>query len=136
MSTVADKLADKAPKGGKQVRLRLVYVDFWSAIKLGFVLSIIAAVVLVVVVVLLWGLLTTLGIFEKLDEMLGEFLSSDGAIGGGILDLLSFQNVLMYSIIFGGLLIVVFTALSGIGSIIYNLTAKLTGGILVGFSNQ
>ena len=36
MSTVADKLAKKSTRKttGKQVRLRLVYVDFWSAVKL------------------------------------------------------------------------------------------------------
>ncbi len=36
MSTVADKLARKSSSrtNAKQVRLRLVYVDFWSAVKL------------------------------------------------------------------------------------------------------
>ena len=39
MSTVADKLAKKSTRktSGKQVRLRLVYVDFWSAVKLSLI---------------------------------------------------------------------------------------------------
>jgi hypothetical protein len=34
MSTVADKLAKKSPQksSSKQVRLRLVYIDVWSAV--------------------------------------------------------------------------------------------------------
>ena len=38
MSTVADKLAKKSTHrtSAKQVRLRLVYIDFWSAVKLSF----------------------------------------------------------------------------------------------------
>jgi hypothetical protein len=43
MSNVAEKLAKKSsrPAQTKQVRLRLVYVDFWSILKLSFLWSII-----------------------------------------------------------------------------------------------
>ncbi|MDQ1526895.1 MAG: hypothetical protein QOG18_1508, partial [Microbacteriaceae bacterium] len=36
MSSVAEKLQRKSQRAGatKQVRLKLVYVDFWSAVKL------------------------------------------------------------------------------------------------------
>ena len=42
MSTVADKLAKKSSHktSAKQVRLRLVYVDFWSAVKLSFLAAV------------------------------------------------------------------------------------------------
>ena len=42
MSTVADKLAKKSSSktSAKQVRLRLVYIDFWSAVKLSFLAAI------------------------------------------------------------------------------------------------
>ena len=51
MSTVADKLAKKSTRktGGKQVRVRLVYVDFWSAVKLSFRGAVAIAVVTMVV---------------------------------------------------------------------------------------
>ena len=50
MSTVADKLAKKSSHktSAKQVRLRLVYVDFWSAVKLSFLAAIALAIVTVV----------------------------------------------------------------------------------------
>ncbi len=57
MSTVADKLAKKSThkSPAKQVRLRLVYIDFWSAVKLSFLAAVALAIVLFVLVVnLLW----------------------------------------------------------------------------------
>ena len=48
MSTVADKLAKKSSSktSAKQVRLRLVYVDFWSAVKLSFLAAVALAIAL------------------------------------------------------------------------------------------
>ena len=45
-NTVADKLAKKTRRKSpaKQVRLKLVYVDFWSAVKFSFLISICAAI--------------------------------------------------------------------------------------------
>ena len=50
MSSVADKLAKKTNRKppGKQVRLRLVYIDFWSAVKLSFLVAVCLAVVNIV----------------------------------------------------------------------------------------
>ena len=50
MSTVADKLAKKSSSktNAKQVRLRLVYVDFWSAVKLSFLTAVALAIVTVI----------------------------------------------------------------------------------------
>jgi hypothetical protein len=41
MSSVAEKLQRKTTKttSAKQVRLKLVYIDFWSAVKLSFLIS-------------------------------------------------------------------------------------------------
>ena len=42
MSTVAEKLQRKSQRSApvKQVRLKLVYIDFWSAVKLSFLVAI------------------------------------------------------------------------------------------------
>ena len=59
MSTVADKLAKKSSSktSAKQVRLRLVYVDFWSAVKLSFLTAVALAIVTVVSVFLIFTVL-------------------------------------------------------------------------------
>ena len=47
MSSVADRLQKKAPRPSstKQVRLKLVYVDFWSVLKLSFLISVALGIV-------------------------------------------------------------------------------------------
>ena len=47
MSSVAEKLARKSNRRppAKQVRLRLVYIDFWSAVKLSFLAAVAIAIV-------------------------------------------------------------------------------------------
>ncbi len=50
MSSVAEKLQKKAkrPVGTRQVRLRLVYLDFWSMVKLSFLIALAGSIVIVV----------------------------------------------------------------------------------------
>ena len=45
MSSVAEKLARKSKRQtpAKQVRLKLVYIDFWSAVKLSFLVAVCSA---------------------------------------------------------------------------------------------
>ena len=48
MSSVAEKLQRKSQQAvaTKQVRLKLVYIDFWSAVKLSFLSGCASAIVL------------------------------------------------------------------------------------------
>ena len=80
MSTVADKLAKKSSHktSAKQVRLRLVYIDFWSAVKLSFLAAIALAVVTVVSFVLVYLVVQTTGLIARADEFFGNF--TDGSI--------------------------------------------------------
>src|SRR6478672_11847516 len=79
MSTVADKLAKKSSHktSAKQVRLRLVYVDFWSAVKLSFLAAIAIAIVTVVSFVMIYLVVSTTGLISKADDFFGGF--SDGS---------------------------------------------------------
>ena len=65
--SIAERLQGKGPKrsGGKQVRLRLVWIDFWSALKLSAIVGVIAGIVLLVVTFVLWSLLNLLGLFGR-----------------------------------------------------------------------
>jgi ABC-type tungstate transport system substrate-binding protein len=75
MSTVADKLAKKSSSktSAKQVRLRLVYVDFWSAVKLSFLAAVAIAIVTVVASFLIYTVLSTTGLIGKLDDLFKAF---------------------------------------------------------------
>ena len=79
MSTVADKLAKKSSRktSSKQVRLRLVYIDFWSAVKLSFLGAIAIAIVTLVSFLLIYLVVDATGLMGKADEFVAGI--ADGA---------------------------------------------------------
>ncbi|MHC2998202.1 DUF3566 domain-containing protein [Microbacterium sp. HJ5] len=134
MSTVADKLAKKSSHktSAKQVRLRLVYVDFWSAVKLSFLAAIAIAVVTVVSFVLVFFVLQATNVIARADEFFGNF--TDGSIL--LSNFVSLPQVLAFSAIVAILNLIVVTVLGAVLAGIYNLAVKVTGGLLVGFTSN
>ena len=135
MSSVAEKLQRKSQKAMavKQVRLKLVYIDFWSAVKLSFLIAVSGAVVILVATLMIWIVLNTTGIFDEVGGLIAEILGDDTF---SLSSTLSLTNVLMYSLIVGALNVIVGTALGAIGAVLYNLSVRMTGGLLVGFTNN
>ncbi|HXD62398.1 MAG TPA: DUF3566 domain-containing protein [Lacisediminihabitans sp.] len=135
MSSVAEKLQRKSQKAAatKQVRLKLVYVDFWSAVKLSFLIALALGVVLVVATVLIWIVLDTTGIFGHLDGLLQEILNDSSF---SVTDIVSLGTVLLFSVIAALLNLVIGTALGAITALLYNFSVRITGGLLVGFTNN
>jgi hypothetical protein len=135
MSSVAEKLQRKSQKAAatKQVRLKLVYVDFWSAVKLSFLIALALGVVLVVATVLIWIVLDTTGIFGNLDGLLQEILNDSSF---SVTDIVSLGTVLLFSVIAALLNLVIGTALGAITALLYNFSVRITGGLLVGFTNN
>ncbi|GAA1800095.1 DUF3566 domain-containing protein [Agromyces neolithicus] len=134
MSSVAEKLARKSSKRApaKQVRLRLVYIDFWSAVKLSFLIAVCLAVVSIVATFLIWTVLNSTDIFNKLNELVQDVAGT----GGDLSSVLSLGNVMGFAVVVALLNLVVTTALGAILAVLYNLSVKITGGILVGFTNN
>lgn len=134
MSTVADKLAKKSSHKttAKQVRLRLVYIDFWSAVKLSFLAAIAIAIVTVVSFILVYAIVSTTGLITRADEFFAGF--SDGSFL--ISDVVGFPQVIAFSAIVAILNLVVVTVLGAVIAGIYNLAVKVTGGLLVGFTSN
>ena len=135
MSSVAEKLQRKAPKpvSGKQVRLKLVYIDFWSAVKLAFLISVAAGVVLVVATFLIWNILALTGVFGSISDLLRDVLGQEDF---NVTDVVSLPQVLLFSIIVAALNVVVGTALGAVIAMLYNFSVRITGGLLVGFTNN
>src|SRR5690554_3954891 len=117
----------------KQVRLKLVYIDFWSAVKLSFLVAVSGAIIILVATLMIWIVLNTTGIFDEIGGLIAEIL---GDPAFSLTTTLSLTNVLMYSLIVGALNVVVGTALGAIGALLYNLSVRMTGGLLVGFTNN
>ncbi|HEX6955586.1 MULTISPECIES: DUF3566 domain-containing protein [unclassified Agromyces] len=134
MSSVADKLAKKTNRKppGKQVRLRLVYIDFWSAVKLSFLVAVCLAVVNIVASFLVFTVLSSTGIFEQVNSLVQDVAGA----GTDLRTFFSLGNVMGFAVIVSLLNLVVTTALGAVIAVLYNLSVKITGGILVGFTNS
>ena len=134
MSSVAEKLAGKSNRKppAKQVRLRLVYIDFWSAVKLSFLAAIAIAVVTVVSFVLVFFVLQATNVITRADEFFGNL--TDGTIL--LANFVSLPQVLAFSAIVAILNLVVVTVMGAVLAGIYNLAVKVTGGLLVGFTSN
>ncbi|WP_150954277.1 DUF3566 domain-containing protein [Microbacterium testaceum] len=133
MSTVADKLAKKSTHKtpAKQVRLRLVYIDFWSAVKLSFLAAVALAIVTVVSYFLIY-LVVQATLLTKLDEFFTSF--TDG--GATLSQYVGLPQVMAFAAIIAILNLVIVTVLGAVMAGIYNLAVKVTGGLLVGFTSN
>ncbi|SIT85602.1 DUF3566 domain-containing protein [Microbacterium sp. RU33B] len=133
MSTVADKLAKKSTSktNAKQVRLRLVYIDFWSAVKLSFLAAVAIAIVTVVSFFLVYLIIDTTGLIGKIDEFFQGI--TDGA---SIRAFLGLPQVMAFAAIVAILNLIVVTVMGAVIAGIYNLAVKVTGGLLVGFTSN
>ena len=134
MSSVAEKLAKKSTRqtSTKQVRLKLVYVDFWSSVKLSFLVAICLAIVTIVATFLIFTVLNQTGIFAKADALYADIAGSSA----DLTSILSVANVMGFAVVVAVLNTVVITALGAIYAVLYNLSVKITGGLLVGFTNN
>ena len=134
MSTVAEKLAKKSTSksSAKQVRLRLVYVDFWSAVKLSFLAAVALAIVTIVSFLLMYLVVQATGLISMVDELLTSM--NDGT--WSFSDFLGLPQVMAFAAVVAILNLVVVTVLGAVVAGIYNLAVKVTGCLLVGFTSN
>ena len=124
------------PSGTRRARLVLSRVDPWSVMKVSFVLSVALGIVFVTAVALLWLVLQGLGVFTSLDRTADEL--TRGERGGG-LDLgsaLGLGRVLGVTTVLALVNAVLLTALSTLGSFLYNIASSLVGGLQVTLSED
>ncbi|WP_299959380.1 DUF3566 domain-containing protein [uncultured Modestobacter sp.] len=120
-----------AGRGPRRARLQLRHIDTWSALKISLVLSIALFFVWMVAVGILYGVLSQLGVFESLNDLIGQVSSSTGT------DVTADGDVINAGIVFGGAAvigavnIVLLTALCTVGTFVYNLCSDLVGGLEV-----
>ena len=135
MSSVAEKLQrkDSRSASSKQVRLKLVYLDFWSVVKLSFLVWLCLGIVLVVATILIWVVLFSTGVFGKLDSAFQDILSDPNFT---IASSFGLGQVGLFALVIAILNVVVGTVLAAIASLLYNLSVRFTGGLLVGFQNS
>ncbi|GGL11623.1 hypothetical protein Sme01_41890 [Sphaerisporangium melleum] len=125
-----------APKAPRKAHLVLRRVEPWSAMKFSFVVSLVCFVVLFVAVAVLYGVLSALGVFDSIVNTVTQLTSPDGKSSAGFDIKTWFEpaRILGYTALLGAVNVVLITALSTLGSVIYNVASDLVGGVEVTFS--
>jgi predicted PurR-regulated permease PerM len=99
--------------------------------KFSFAVSVVAFIVLFVAVALLFAVLSALGVFDSLQHLVNSVTSSQGSSGYNVKKWFTASRILSYTAMLGGINIILITAISTIGSVIYNLASRLIGGVEV-----
>lgn len=129
------QLVRPAPRSKiRRARLVIQKVDTWSVAKLIFLLSIALGIVTVVASVILWLFLQASGAFTGVNQLISSL--GTGSTTVDISQMISLGQVALVTTIFAVVNTVVFTLLGMIGAILYNLAAKLVGGITLTLSDE
>ncbi|MEW1841873.1 DUF3566 domain-containing protein [Nonomuraea angiospora] len=121
----------------RKAHLVLRRVEPWSAMKFSFVVSLVCFVVLFVAVAVLYGVLSALGVFDSLVDLvnqLGQGEQGQSSIPINIASWFEPVRILGYTALIGAVNVVLITALSTLGAVIYNIASDLVGGVEVTFS--
>jgi hypothetical protein len=117
-------------RGPRRARLQLRHINPWTVLKFSCVLSIALFFVWLIVIGVLYGVLDGAGIIHKINDAYTTIQGNNskapvtaGVVFGG-------------AAIIGAVNIVLFVALTTVGSVIYNLCADLVGGIEITLSES
>ncbi|MBE2998108.1 DUF3566 domain-containing protein [Nocardiopsis sp. HNM0947] len=124
--------AVKATMSSRKAHLTVSRVEPWSVMKFSFVVSLVCFIILFVAVAVIYATLSVLGVFDELTAMITALLEGDGGedeLGLNPAAWFSPGRVLGYTGVVGALNIVLLTALSTVGAMLYNLVADLVGGV-------
>jgi hypothetical protein len=131
------KESGKAAEGGRSPRkahLQISRFEPWSVMKFSFMMSLVSFVVLLVAVVVLYVILSGLGVFDAITNTVNQLTQDQGAGKTSTFDAaswFSFSRILGYTVVVGGLNVLLITALATVWSVIYNLAADWVGGVEV-----
>ena len=129
------QLVRPAPRSKiRRARLVVQKVDTWSVAKLIFLLSIALGIVTVVASVILWLFLQASGAFTGVNQLISSL--GPGSTTVDISQMISLGQVALVTTIFAVVNTVVFTLLGMIAAILYNLAAKLVGGVTLTLSDE
>jgi hypothetical protein len=121
----------------KQVKLKLVHIDFWSAIKAGLLVTVATGIATIVGFFLIWLLVSQTGLFGSLSTLVNSVVGgASSAEGVDVAQTLSLPRVMSFAFTVALFNMVLGTALVGISALIFNVIGRLTGGISIGFTNN
>ena len=129
-SGAAERNRAARPRGPRRARLQLRHVNPWTVLKFSCVLSIALFFVWLIVVGVLFGVLDGAGVINKINDAYTTIQ------GGNAKPPVTAGVVFGGAAIIGVVNIVLFIALTTVGSVVYNLCADLVGGIEITLSER
>jgi hypothetical protein len=123
----------------KQVKLKLVHIDFWSAVKTGLLVTTATGIATIVAFFLIWLLVSQTGLFGSLSTLVNSVIGGGAGStqsGVDVAQTLSLPRVMSFAFTVSLFNLVLGTALVGISALIFNVIGRLTGGISIGFTNN
>lgn len=130
-SSAGTRSKASSKRSSRQAHLTIARVEPWSVMKFSFVVSLVAFVILFVAVSVIYGTLSALGVFTSLQHVVQSVTSSQDSSGVNAAKWFTASRILSYTALLGALNIVLITAMSTIGAVVYNLTSRLIGGVEV-----
>jgi hypothetical protein len=129
-TTTTTTTATLRRKGGpRKVRAMMTAIDPWSAMKMSFLTAIATGIALVIAVSVVWGVLNQMGVFASIQEQVTTLFAVDSETK--ILAYFAYSKVMSGTILVAVFNVVLVTALGTVGALIYNVIAKLVGGVYV-----
>jgi Transmembrane domain of unknown function (DUF3566) len=120
-----------ASSQARKANLVISRVEPWSVMKFSFLISLVLWIVMFVAVALLYYALSSLGVFGALQRTLASVTSSQTSAGVDLTKWTSAPRILGYTMLLGAVDVVLITAISTVGAVVYNLVTHLGGGIEV-----
>jgi len=117
-------------RGPRRAKLQLRHINPWTVLKFSCVLSVALFFVWLITIGLLYGILQAAGVIDSINNAVTTIN------GSGSKDPVTPGLVFGGSAIIGVINVVLFIALSTVGSVVYNLCADLVGGVEVTLSER
>lgn len=122
--------------GPRRVHLTLTQVQPFSIMKVSFLLSVAAGIMLVVAAAAVWFMLDAMHVFSTVRNLVGTVFDSESNAFTAMLEYMKFSRAISMATIIAVINIVLTTALSTIGALLYNVTATLVGGVHVTLADE
>jgi hypothetical protein len=130
MSNMINRLKKRDVPPVKQVQLKLVRIDFWSAVRTGFTITVGLGIATLIGFLALWALVSFTPLFSSLNGLLTTVTGTASNITVSLPQVLGVGFALgVFNIVFG-------TLMTGLLALVYNTIAKITGGIKIGFTSN
>ncbi|MGO3796347.1 MAG: DUF3566 domain-containing protein [Pauljensenia sp.] len=123
-------ISEDAPR---QVNLAVARVDPWTVMKVGFLLSVAMGIATVIATIVVWLMLDGMHVFSSIEDFLNQISATKFV---ALLDYVKLPKVVSYATVFAVANVIIMTAISTLGALLYNVIASLVGGVRVSLMDE